>query len=162
MKIAVLSDSHDNIWKLRAAIPHLREAEAILHCGDLCAPFMIRELAEPLPDTPIHAVWGNNDGDTFLTARVASSFPNVELHGILAEVEIDGLKIAVNHYPRIAEGLAASGSYDLVCYGHDHQAQDRWVGECLLLNPGELMGMSGVSSFAMLSTTDRSIERIEV
>ena len=45
MKIAVLSDTHDNIWKLAQAMPHLAAADAVIHCGDLIAPFMIKRLA---------------------------------------------------------------------------------------------------------------------
>ncbi|MEJ2607410.1 MAG: metallophosphoesterase family protein [Anaerolineales bacterium] len=102
MIIGVLSDSHDNIWKLDQALPHLRQADVVLHCGDLCAPFMVTRLGQGLPQVPIHIVWGNNDGDTYLIAQKASAFPAITLHGALAEVELDGLVVALNHYPEIA------------------------------------------------------------
>jgi hypothetical protein len=41
LKIAVLSDSHDNIWALDEALNLMRDAEAVIHCGDLIAPFVI-------------------------------------------------------------------------------------------------------------------------
>jgi putative phosphoesterase len=160
MKLAILSDSHDNIWKLRVAIPHILAADVLIHCGDLCSPFMIKELAEPLRNMPMHIVWGNNEGDTYTIGKVARSFENVYLHEALAEVEFGDLRVAVNHYPQIAEGLAKSGSYDLVCYGHDHEARDEWVGECLLFNPGELMGMNNPSSFTIVDVETRDIERV--
>ena len=109
MKMAIISDSHDNVWKVRTAIPRLMNVDILFHCGDLCSPFMIKELAQPLGQIPIHVVWGNNDGDTHTIGVVASSFDNVQLHGALAEVEVEGVKVAVNHYPQIAEGLARSG-----------------------------------------------------
>ncbi len=161
MRIVVLSDSHDNLWKLEAAGPTIASAEAVIHCGDLCSPFMVRRLAELAGERPVHIVWGNNDGDTFLIARVASGFPSVKLHGQLAELELGGMRVAANHYPEIARGLALSGLYDLVCYGHDHQRFEGRVGECLLLNPGELMGMKGVSSLAVLDTSSRRVEWVE-
>ncbi len=40
MKLAILSDTHDNVWALRVALTHLSRAEAVIHCGDLCSPFM--------------------------------------------------------------------------------------------------------------------------
>ena len=162
MRLVVLSDSHDNLWKLEAAGPTIASAEAVIHCGDLCSPFMVRRLAELAGGRPVHIVWGNNDGDTFLIARVASGFPSVELHGQLAELEMDGLRVAVNHYPEIARGLARSGLYDLVCCGHDHQRFESKVGECLLLNPGELMGMKGVSTLALFDTASRKVTWIEL
>ena len=162
MKIAAISDSHDNIWKLDQAMTHLKTAEAVIHCGDLCAPFVVRLLGEGLAGVPLHVVWGNNDGDPFLIAKVAAGFPSVSLHGILAELEFDGMRVAVNHYPRIARGLALSGQYGLVLYGHDHTALEERVGDCLLLNPGEIMGMQGRSTLAIVDTQSRKVEWIEV
>ena len=150
MKIGVLSDSHDNIWKLEAAMPHLRATDAVIHCGDLCAPFVVKRLGEGLSGIPIHIVWGNNDGDPWRISRVAAAYPNLLLHGEFARVEIDGVRIGVNHYPEIARDLARSGSYDLVCFGHDHTAYKGLEGSCLLLNPGELMGMNGRSTIAIV------------
>jgi putative phosphoesterase len=160
MIIAIMSDSHDNLWKLRDALPRLKQADVIIHCGDLCAPFMVRELGEGLEGIPIHVVWGNNDGDTFLISNIARAYPNITLHGQFAEVDLDGYSVAVNHYPEIARALARSTLYDLVCYGHDHTAYDDWVEDCLLLNPGELMGMKGPSSFALVDVEDRIVERV--
>jgi putative phosphoesterase len=162
MKIAVLSDSHDNIWRLEEAMPHLREADAVIHCGDLCSPFVVRQLGEGLQDIPIHIVWGNNDGDTFLLSKVASAYSNITLHGLYALLEIDELRIAVNHYPVIARGLALTGLYDLVCYGHDHTGREEMIATCLLLNPGELMGMNGHSTFAVVDTRTRTVTWVEL
>ena len=72
MKIAILSDSHDNIWKLAEAMPTLASADAVIHCGDLVAPFMILRLIQGIKGKPIHIVWGNNDGDKGLITQVAS------------------------------------------------------------------------------------------
>ncbi|NIM93726.1 MAG: YfcE family phosphodiesterase [Anaerolineales bacterium] len=160
MKIAVLSDSHDNVWKIREAMPYLRDSKAVIHCGDMCAPFVIKELAGPLEDIPIHIVWGNNDGDTYRISKVAAGFPHVNLHAELAEISIADLWIAVNHYPKIARALALTGEYDMVFYGHDHTAHDSMIGECLLLNPGELMGLNGVSSLVIVDTETKQFERI--
>jgi uncharacterized protein len=162
MKIAVLSDSHDNIWKLAAAMPHLAAADVVIHCGDLIAPFMILRLIKGTGSKPVHIVWGNNDGDKGLIAQVAAKAENIQLHGDFAHLELGGLKIAVNHYPKIARTLAEAGSYDVVCYGHDHTTHVEWVGETLLLNPGELMGLQGRSTIALLDTETREVEFVEI
>jgi putative phosphoesterase len=150
MQIAVLSDSHDNLWKLEAALPHLQSSDAVIHCGDICSPFMIRGLGEGLSGIPLHVVWGNNDGDEFRIAKVAQGFPSIHLHGEMARLSIGDRTVGVNHYPELARGLAATGEYDLVCYGHDHLAHSEELGGTLLLNPGELMGMKGRSSLALI------------
>ena len=161
MKIAVCSDIHDNIWALERALVQMQEADLLLFCGDFCAPFTLVQLAEGFQG-PIHVVWGNNDGDKWLLSRNASGFPQVTLHGELAEIEAGGLHLAATHYPEIARGLAASGKYDLVCYGHDHTTCDEPVGKSRLLNPGELMGRLGPSTFVILDTGSGVAEQVEV
>ncbi|GAB4230292.1 MAG: metallophosphoesterase [Acidobacteriota bacterium] len=164
MRIAILSDTHDQIWKTRQAVAQMLQggAEVVLHCGDLCSPFMIRHLAEALGDRPLHLVWGNNEGDPRMITQVASAYPNVHLHGALARLELGGVRIAVNHYPEIAEPLALSGCFDLVCYGHDHTAYAGRRGDCVLLNPGEILGMNGRSTFAWFDTVAREARHEEV
>lgn len=158
MRIAILSDTHDNIWKLEAALARMEEADLFIHCGDLCSPFMIPRIGQAAAGRPVHIVWGNNEGDIRLICQNASSFSGFHFHGALAELTVDGVRLAVNHYPEIARPLAASGRYDLVCYGHNHQADQSRVGSCLLLNPGELMGLYGKTSFAWFDTGTRQAE----
>ncbi len=162
MRIGVLSDTHDNIWKLERAIEALQPVEAVLHCGDLCAPFVVKQLGEGLPDSPVHIVWGNNDGDQHHLTEFAAKFDHVHLHGPTARLELGGWRVAVNHYPDLARDMALSGRYDLVCYGHDHTAHEERVADCLLLNPGEVMGMNGRSSLALVDTEAASVEFVEL
>ncbi len=161
MRIAICSDIHDNIWKLERALPGMNEANVLIFCGDFCAPFTLRQIARGF-EGPVHAVLGNNDGDQRLLLQVAEEMGNVELHGQFAELEIGGLRIAVNHYPEIARGLAASGRYDVVCYGHDHTLHEERVGQTLLINPGEMMGMKGRSTYMILDTEARTVRVYDV
>jgi uncharacterized protein len=162
MKIAILSDTHDNIWKLEQAFEKMVDADAFIHCGDLCSPFVVKRLGEAAKGRPVHIVWGNNEGDIRLICRIAGQYSGLQLHGEFAQLEVDGLKVAVNHYPEIARPLAASGFYDLVCYGHDHSAHRSVVEKCTLLNPGELMGLNGETTFASFDTQSRHVDFIEV
>ena len=161
MIIAVMSDSHDNIWKLENAMSHLVNADLILHCGDIISPFMVARLVKVTNSIPVHLVWGNNDGDKRLLTKVAEKAENYHIHGDFAILDYDGLKIAVNHYPEIARPLAESGKFNLVCYGHDHTAHEEWIENTLLLNPGELMGMNGRSTIAMVDTESMRVDFIE-
>jgi predicted phosphodiesterase len=47
MKIAVMSDSHDHLENIEKAVALAMErgAEMLLHCGDLCSPFVVDKLA---------------------------------------------------------------------------------------------------------------------
>ena len=162
MLIGVLSDTHDNIWKLDEAIPPLQRSKVVLHCGDLCSPFMIKRLGAGLEGVPVHIVWGNNEGDRLAIARVAQNFDNIHLEGQVARFELGGWRVAVNHYPEIASEFAASGDFDLVCYGHDHAAHLSTVGKCILLNPGEVMGLNGRSSLVLIETASGEVQWVDL
>ncbi len=161
MHVAVLSDIHDNIWKLGDLLRRVSGAGALVFCGDFCAPFTLTQLAQGF-DGPVHVVWGNNDGDKWLLTRNAAAAGNVTLHGELAELDLGGRRIAVNHYPHIARQLAESGNYDAVFYGHDHTAHVERLGDTLLLNPGEVMGRFGKSTFAWYDTETEQAEIVDV
>ena len=159
MKIAILSDVHDNIWVLERLLADIAQpgAGALLYCGDLCAPFTLKQIGEGF-DGPVHVVLGNNDGDVLLLSRIANELDNVTLYGPFAYLELDGRKVAVNHYPQIAHDQARSGQYDLVCHGHDHTANVEHFGETLLVNPGEGMGRFGTSTYALYDTATGQAE----
>lgn len=134
MRLGIISDIHDQVWNLRAALAGLQEADALLCCGDLCSPFIIGLLAEGFPGRPIHIVFGNNDGDLYRIAQNAALHERVQLHGELFVGKFAGRRVLANHYPALAD------SYDLICYGHDHLRASERHGKRLLLNPGTLLG----------------------
>jgi len=161
MRIAVFSDVHDNIWKLDTLLQQVSEADVLIFCGDFCAPFTLTQIGQGFHG-PVHAVWGNNDGDMWLLTKNAAAVGNITLHGMLAELELGGRKIGVSHYPDIGRRLAESGAYDAVFYGHDHILHQEHVGATLLLNPGEVMGRFGKSTFAWYDTNTGQSEIVEV
>lgn len=136
MKLAILSDIHDNLWNLAVAIRHLQDCDMLLCCGDLCSPFVMDQLAR-FPG-PVQIVFGNNDADLFRITR--KSTDRVQVHGEHYEAEIGGKRIALQHFDNIAAPLIASGHYDLVCYGHNHRFRVARAGRTLSINPGPIMG----------------------
>ncbi len=166
MRIAILSDIHDNLWNLDAAIQHVSNADALICCGDLCSPFVIDVLAK-FPG-PIHIVFGNNDADLFRITR--KSTPRIQMHGEFLETVLDGQKIAVNHFDTLARPIAASGLYDLLCYGHNHEFSVVRIGRTLAVNPGPIMGArfpggkwtDTAATFVLYETETRTAEAFEV
>lgn len=139
MKIAILSDSHENKDALKKALKTATTmgAEQVLFCGDFCGPFMVVTLGESFSG-PIHAVFGNNDGDRFRMLKNAKEIPQLTFHGEYASLIIDGKRIGLTHYPFYAKAMAKSGDYDLVCFGHDHVLRIENYGSCLAVNPGTI------------------------
>jgi len=156
-KIAIFSDTHDHIQNLDKALEGARAsgAEVLLHCGDLCAPFMLSRMAQGFAG-PIHIVFGNNDGDGRLLQTLAAKHPQVTLYGIYAEIAVGRRQVALIHYPEPAKRIAQSGQLDLVCYGHNHQRHHEVIGKCHLVNPGELLGMYGVVTWGLYDTETQS------
>lgn len=163
MKIAICSNIHDNLTALEKALIGMRAAQAkmLLFCGDFNAPFTLNAMAQGFSG-PIHIVWGNNDGDKWLLTKIAQRYAQVTLHGIFAEIEEDGYKIAVVHYNKLGNALARSDLYDLVCYGHDHTASHEYIGDTLLLNPGELMGRFGAPTYAIVDSATAQVAMHEL
>lgn len=139
MRIAVLSDIHDNVWKLAAALEQVRDTDAMVCCGDLCSPFIIHQMGRGYTN-PIHIVFGNNDADLYRITAIAARYPHLQLHGELFTAELGGRKLAANHFDYLARPLAASGQYDAVFFGHNHRREISRAGRTLLVNPGPIMG----------------------
>lgn len=162
-KIAILTDSHDHLQTLQQALDQVHQAGAgaLLHCGDLCAPFMLNLLGERFRG-PIHVVFGNNDGDGRLLQSIAARHPHITLHGIYAELAVAGRQVAMIHYPEPALRIAQSGRFDLVCYGHDHTRHLEPIGRTWLLNPGEIMGLKAAPAWALYDAVGHAVEVVEV
>ena len=76
MKIAIISDIHDHRKKLEKALVQIQEADKLICCGDLCSPFIIRDLGSGFSGT-IHIVFGNNDGDLFRISKTDTQYMEI-------------------------------------------------------------------------------------
>lgn len=153
MKICIVSDSHDRRDLLAAAVKEAKSlgAEAVLHCGDVCAPTALRPLQQF--GLPVHVIHGNNTGDTYAMFMLAQEPESViHYHGMDAGIELDGRRIFIVHYPHYAEAMALTGEWDIVCCGHDHRAAITPVrnikqAQTLVLNPGTVAGIGPRASY---------------
>lgn len=109
----------------------LRDADRVLHAGDVCTASVLDELAQYAPVT---AVVGNNDG------------PDVPAWGATetAALELGGLRIAMIHDSGPATGRLARlrrrfPEAGLVVFGHSHIPLDSGpapAGGLRIFNPG--------------------------
>lgn len=139
MKIAIISDSHDDFDNLSKFVEIAKKEKfnALIHCGDLCGPGAI-EIFYKL-DIPIYFTFGNVDiGMAFELMKKIKDKPDVKVFKPFGEVELGGKKIAFIHYPELALGLASTKKYDAVFYGHTHHRKKEKVENCWLVNPGEI------------------------
>jgi len=153
MKIGIMSDSHDNMLNVRRAVEifNSEDVGAVLHAGDVIAPFVTRELKALR--CPVTAVFGNNDGEKF---HLRENFENTNGVGKIyeppVELELGGRRIYLTHWPHQIEIIAGSGVYDMVVFGHTHERRMERYGETLLINPGETGGWLEPPSVAVVET----------
>ena len=161
MKICILSDSHDHIPLLDAAVAEAKEAgaEAVLHCGDVVAPSTLHCLEKH--GLPVHVIHGNNTGDLYTLGRLAArKDPYIHYHGMDAGLELGGRRIFIVHYPHYARAMAATGKWDLVCCGHSHKTSLEQLpnlkgGTTLLVNPGTVGGVGNAPVTYVMADLER-------
>jgi hypothetical protein len=154
MRIGIISDTHDNMPKIKKALAAFaaRKCEALIHAGDIISPFAAKALKAA--KLPIYAVYGNNDGEK---QGLADLLPGICDGPRL--LELDGKKILVAHSIAQVPESARAG-VDLVVVGHTHVAGLERT-KPLVLNPGECSGwLYGKHSVAVLDTTRLAIEEI--
>ena len=157
MQIGILADSHDCLPRIKDVIDRLNSEpiELVLHAGDYSAPF-VTDYYKALKPRMI-GVFGNNDAEKIkLRDRLAEA--GHEIRGRFADVRADNLRIALTHGDEddLLRSLTSCGGYDVVVFGHTHQARIVEEEQTLVINPGEICGyLTGKSTFAVLNTPER-------
>jgi putative phosphoesterase len=131
MRIVVLSDTHaPRRWKScpPAVAAQLRDADLILHAGDVCTAAVLDQLAQYAPVT---AVVGNNDGPDVAAWGAAET----------AAIAPEGLPVAMIHDSGAATGRlprmrSRFPEARLVIFGHSHIPLDAADGTLRIFNPG--------------------------
>ncbi len=139
MKIGLLSDTHDDLKNVQAAVAlFAREGiTTLLHCGDVCGPAVVELLA----DLDVTFAQGNMDRVPALGMAVET------LHGrsrlaLFHHLLLDGFPIALlhGHEEGRLQDLIRSGRYAYIFHGHTHRRTDRRFGRTRVINPGALGG----------------------
>ena len=157
MKIAIVSDTHNNTANFKKAIDWIKKEkiQLILHCGDISSQETIDEAREIFgEDNEIKFVRGNADFGLNLPEKL-----EIEVEGSPSpEASARRRKIAFCHFPNNAKKMAQSGKYNAVFYGHTHRPWDEKVGEAHMINPGELAGQFYKSTFTVYDTITGNLE----
>lgn len=160
MKIAILSDSHDNEDSLIEAVRLINERapDLVIHCGDLVSPEMLDHLA----DLPVRLIFGNNERRRDEVQAKALSLGFGSVHDEL-ELSEDGKLFYIYHGTNelyLLEQIT-SGRYDYVLHGHTHKRRNEQIGKTRVINPGALYRAEKYS-IAFLDTDTDSVEFVGV
>ncbi len=161
MKIGLLSDTHDRLPAVEAAVAQFVAAGAlfVLHAGDYCAPFSLAPFREA--GLPLLGVFGRNDGDRDgLRAAAATLAAGGELFESPHSLELGGRSLLLVH--DLGDALARSvEGHAVVVHGCSHRAEVRQRGTTLMVNPGEACGwLTGACTAAVLDLDTLQVERL--
>ncbi|WP_224447825.1 metallophosphoesterase [Haloprofundus salilacus] len=162
MLVGIVSDTHDNLNCVRAAVDRFESesVDAVVHCGDIVAPFS----ATPFDSSfEFYATRGNNDGEWNLQSAVESFGTYL---GEAGELAFDGLDVAVYHGTSgtLVDALVDCGDYDYVLHGHTHQRDVEERDGTVRVNPGGLPipGADDAFHVAVLDTETGEVSSNEV
>lgn len=165
MKIAVISDIHENFHNLILAMEESkkRSVDYIICLGDLMNTGVAKILS--IQEVPVFMIWGNNDGEKveiLKTSYRENSKLRVSLN-VYDFLELGGRKIFISHYDDLVYPMAKSDEYDSIFYGHNHLKKKERIGNTLVVNPGEICAQkTGESTFAIYETETNEAEIVTI
>ncbi len=163
MKIAIISDTHDNVANLKKAADYIKKEKikTIIHCGDIFKPETIKEGLKGF-EGKIHLIFSPADADFSKIPRDSfRDIKGVKVCEEFGEIKIKkGPLIAFCHFPEIVGKLAQTQKYNLIFFGHTHQPWESRIGKSRLVNPGNLAGLFYKATFATYETKNDKLELI--
>jgi len=187
MKIAIISDTHDNLANLKKAVDWIKKEKikTIIHCGDIFKPETIKEILKIFKGE-IYIIFSPADADfTKIPKDSFKNLPRTKIYEEFGKLKITGKKIAFTHFPEIAKTLAATQEYDMVFYGHTHKPSmttstrfyerksfvakqvevallgkpwEQKIRKTRLVNPGNIAGIFYKPTFAVYDTKTNKLE----
>ncbi len=149
MKIAIISDIHDNIANLKKVLRCCNNngVNKIICCGDLASMETLNFLCDNFSGK-ILFTFGNMDKGYLDIKKIGPKYRNALIFENYGTIEIADKKIAFVHFPDIAKELCKSSKYDFVFYGHTHKPWEETINNCRLLNPGNVTNQRYAPTFA--------------
>ena len=159
MKIAIISDTHDNLATLDKFLDYAKQypIAATIHCGDIASGETLERLVKNFSGK-VFTAFGNMDYRPSVKITAKNYPQKITLFEDFGQMEFDGLKIGFCHYREIALLRCQKQKFDFIFYGHTHKPWIESVNGCQLANPGTLAGMFYQATFAILETQTKKLD----
>lgn len=156
MRIAIISDIHDNIPNLEKCLQwcNKNQIDEIICCGDVTNGDTIKYLSENFKNN-IHIIRGNAD---IYYEEELEYYPNLINHGRYGKFVMEGFKIGLCHEPEFFKQTNEMCTCSLVFYGHTHRPHIQRKDNTQFVNPGTLSGMFQMATFAVWDVDAKKIE----
>ncbi len=156
MKIAIISDIHDNHVNLGKCLSWCRKnkIDEVICCGDVANDETIEIISRDFKHA-IHLVRGNM---CYFNEKKLKNFKNIIYYNKVGRVKIDGVWIGMCHEPFLFDKVMEKGSCDIVFYGHTHKPWEENKQGVRFVNPGTLAGMFQRGTFGVYNTGTNELD----
>jgi len=156
MKVAIISDIHDNLVNLEKCLNWCRDnkIDKIICCGDITNSETLEYLAKHFKND-IFLVRGNAE---IYEEKELENYKNINFFGSTGIIKLDKKNIGFCHQPYLTEKVLKKGVCDFIFYGHTHKP---WIEErkdLKIMNPGTLGGMFQKGTFVVWDTKSDKLE----
>lgn len=163
MKIAIISDTHDNILNTKTALDYIngQKCDVLFHCGDL-AHSETGELFCSEFKNPIYLVGGNADLDFDEIKKLTKKYQHLTYEEKKLICTIDSITFLLTHKDIDALLYARQEKVEYIFYGHTHKPWAQEINEVQIINPGNICDTRYPATFAIFNTTSKKIELIQI
>ncbi len=157
MKIAIISDIHDNLANLKNFLSFAKKEKVsvVFCCGDVISAETLDYLISNF-EGKVFLTLGNADLKEKILEKFSKEDSKLTIFRDFGEVELDNLKIAFSH--SLEKSKNRVQEYDFVFFGHTHRPSLENSGKTKILNPGNLAGLYYKATFAILDTETKGPE----
>lgn len=147
MKVAIISDIHDNLVNLEKCLVWCGKngIEEIICCGDVTNSETIGILAGGFKGD-IYLVKGNVE---LYDAGELRKYKNIKYYERVGRVQLDKKWVGFCHEPYLVDYVLKKGACDIIFHGHTHRPWMEEREEVVVVNPGTLGGMLARATFAV-------------
>ena len=147
MKVAIISDIHDNLVNLDKCLSWCRDNNIVnlICCGDVTNTETLGKIANGFAGT-VFLVRGNME---IYEEGEEAAWKNINYLGRFGIAEIGGHQVGICHEPEFIGKIKVKNACDIIFYGHTHKP---WIEEkngVKIINPGTLGGVFQKATFAV-------------
>ncbi|MDP3043035.1 MAG: YfcE family phosphodiesterase [bacterium] len=156
MKIAIISDIHDNLINLKKCLNWCEEnnIEELICCGDVTNSETLEFLSRNFTGK-VHLVKGNME---IYGEKEVERYGNIKYYGRVGRAEINGKNVGICHEPFLIKKILEQGECDIIFYGHTHAPWTEKQDSITTVNPGTLGAVFQKATFAAWDSESGALE----
>lgn len=163
MKVAIISDIHDNIPNLNKVLNYLNKEkiDKLVCCGDFGSEETLVHLSNNFKGQ-IWVVLGNMDRGYVEYDEIKDKFENIKIYDKVGKFELENKTILIVHQPQNYESYLNDNDIQYIFYGHTHKPWQETKNSKMILCPGNVANQIYAPSFAVWDLNKDKFELIQI